>query len=87
MPFVPIDIEKYIELHMRDNPDEDPDGLRARLIEALSAWKAGETCACGNPIWVVGSATAGHACFTCITMEAAPDSDYEVADACGTGDA
>ncbi len=87
MPFVPIDIEKYVELHVRQNPDEDPDGLRARLIGALSAWKAGETCACGNPIWVVGSATAGHACFTCITLEAAPDDDYEVADACGVGDA
>jgi hypothetical protein len=87
MPFVPIDIEKYVEFHMRENPDEDPDGLRARLIGALSAWKAGDTCDCGNPIWVVGSATAGHACFTCITMEAAPDGDYEVADACGVGDA
>ena len=82
MPFVPIDIEGYIELHMRANPNEDPDGLRARLKKALSARKAGKTCDCGNPIWVVGSATSGHACFTCITMEAAPDSDYEIEDAC-----
>ena len=87
MSFVPIDIDKYVELHMRENPGEDLDGLRARLMAALSAWKAGDTCDCGNPIWVVGSATAGHACFTCITTEASPDGDYEVADACGVGDA
>ena len=82
MPFVPIDIDKYVELHMRANPDEDPDGLRDRLNVALAARKAGETCDCGNPIWVIGSATAGHACFTCITLESTPDDDYEISDAC-----
>jgi hypothetical protein len=87
VPFVPIDIEKYVELHMCSNPDEDPDGLRDRLKEALSARMAGDTCDCGNPIWVIGSAIAGHACFTCITMEAEPDHDYEIAEVCVVGDA
>ena len=87
MPFVPIEIEDYLELHMRANPGEDRNGLRARLKDALSAWKAGERCECGNPIWVIGSATAGNACFTCITMQAAPDDDYEIAEACELSDA
>ena len=85
MPFVPIGIEEYIEIHMRANPDEKPNELRGRLKEALSARKAGEKCDCGNPIWVIGSAIAGHACFTCITLEAVPDDDYEIVDACGQG--
>ena len=85
LPFVPIEVEDYVRLHMEHNPDEDPGGLRARLREALAAWKAGDSCDCGSPIWVVGSATAGHACFTCITMQAVPDDDYEIVDACGGG--
>ena len=82
MPFVPIEIEEYIKLHIDANPDENPDDLRLRLREALAAWKAGETCGCGNPIWVIGSAIAEYACFTCITMESVPDEDYEIAEAC-----
>ncbi len=27
-------------------------------------------CNCGNPIWVIGSAITGNACFSCITGEA-----------------
>jgi len=86
MSFVPIDIEDYVELHMRHNPGEDPGELRQRLCDALAAKKAGLTCECGNPIWIVGSATAGHACFRCITMEATPDGDYEISDPCADGD-
>nr|CAP47785.1 putative integron gene cassette protein [uncultured bacterium]CAP47849.1 putative integron gene cassette protein [uncultured bacterium] len=82
MPFAPIDLDAYVELHMQANPDEDPKDLRTRLKEALTARLAGQKCDCGNPIWVVGSASAGHACFTCITLEAAPDDDYEIAGAC-----
>jgi hypothetical protein len=31
---------------------------------------------------VIGSAETGHACFTCITGEADPSEDYEIAEAC-----
>jgi hypothetical protein len=39
------------------------------------------TCRCGNPIWVIGSAVVGNACFTCITGEALPDDDFEIDEA------
>ena len=82
MPFVPIAIDAFVDLHVKSNPDEDPAAFKVRLKEALEARQAGATCECGEPIWVIGSAVAGHACFTCITGEATPDSDYEIADAC-----
>jgi len=87
MSFVPIGIEEYVEQHVRHNPDENPAELRRRLKRALRAKLAGDSCDCGNPIWVVGSATAGHACFSCITMEAVADGDYEIEDACADVDA
>jgi hypothetical protein len=31
-----------------------------------------------GPIWAIGSAVVGNACFTCITGEADPSSDYEI---------
>ena len=86
MPFVPIEIDDYVTLHLKSNPDEKPAGLVSRLQIALAAHRAGERCDCGNPIWVVGSAVAGHACFTCITGEAVPDGDYEITDACPPDD-
>jgi len=76
--FVPIGIEQYIQQHVRRNPDEKPDALRARLRECVSAALRGERCECGEPIWAIGSAVAGHACFTCITGEASPSDDYEI---------
>ena len=42
-----------------------------------------EHCECGEPIWVIGSAVAGHACFTCITGEATPSGDYEIDEVLG----
>jgi hypothetical protein len=38
----------------------------------------GIKCTCGNDIWVIGSAIVGNSCFSCITGESAPDSDYEI---------
>jgi hypothetical protein len=86
MPFVPIAVDAFVDLHVKTNPDEGPKDLKSRLNEALEARKAGATCDCGEPIWVIGSAVARYACFTCITGEAAPDNDYEIADACGGDD-
>lgn len=86
MPFVPIAVDAFVALHVKVNPDEDPEDLRSRLNEALEARKAGAPCDCGEPIWVIGSAVAGHACFTCITGEAAPHDDFEIAEACSGDD-
>ncbi|MDX9782877.1 MAG: hypothetical protein RBT35_07870 [Bacteroidales bacterium] len=78
MSFIPITIEKYIKLHLRINPKENETELRKRLQEALTAYDKGIKCSCGNDIWVVGSVTAGHRCFTCITGESYPTGDYEI---------
>jgi len=81
LPFIPIAVEAFVALHVKANPDEDPQDLKSRLDEALLSRMAGATCGCGEPIWVIGSAIASQACFTCITGEAVPDGDYEIAGA------
>ncbi len=87
MSFVPIKLEKYVELHLKANPGTKRAELVARIEHALKAIKNGERCQCGQAIWVVGSAEAGLACFTCITGEVTPSEDYEIADACRESDA
>jgi len=78
MGFVPIGIEEYVKLHVKSNPDENPADLLRRFRVCVGEALAGARCQCGEPIWVIGSAFAGHACFTCITGEAHPDADYEI---------
>ena len=80
--FIPISIEKYVNLHLKHNKDQDRKQLTEALDDALSAYKHDVRCACGNPIWVIGSALSGYACFTCITGEAYPEDDYEIDEAC-----
>ena len=78
MSFVPISIDKYIKKHLESNPSEDEIDLRKRLNTALTDYQKGEKCACGNDIWVIGSAFVGNSCFTCITGESYPIDDYEI---------
>jgi hypothetical protein len=78
MSFVPISIDQFVKKHLKSNPSENEKDLRVRLIDALNAFKKGEKCHCGNDIWVIGSAFAGHSCFTCITGDSYPTSDYEI---------
>ncbi len=80
--FTPISIEDFIKLHLKGNPDTSREEIETGLRSALADYKAGVKCDCGNPIWVIGSAVTGNACFTCITGEAYPDNDYELAEAC-----
>jgi len=87
MGFVPIRLEKYVQLHLRKNPRVVAADITARLQFALDAYKAGQRCYCGAPIWVIGSADAGLSCFTCITGESDPSGDYEIAEACDKRDA
>lgn len=79
--FTPISIDAYVERHAKSNRDDKPEEIRTWLQRALRDHKAGVKCRCGNPIWVIGSAVAGNACFTCITGEAGPDSDFEIDEA------
>jgi hypothetical protein len=77
--FVPISLKRYVKLHLRANPATNREDLVRRLREAMDADAKGVVCRCGNPIWIIGSAEVGLSCFTCITGEPRPDSDYEIA--------
>lgn len=79
--FIAISIEDYVPKYLVANPGARRSEVASRLREVLDAARAGARCSCGNPIWVVGSVDAGLSCFTCITGEASPDSDYEIAEA------
>lgn len=81
MSFTPIALEDYIATHLQVNPQVEPADLRRRLRRALADFKAGRKCRCGNPLWVIGSAEVGNACFTCITGETTTSGDYELAEA------
>lgn len=78
MGFIPISIKAYIKMHLKNNPNENDGDLRQRLNSALADYKNGIKCSCGNDIWVIGSASVGSSCFTCITGESRPTDDYEI---------
>jgi len=78
MSFVPIGVKEFVKLQIKNNPDEDPADLLRRLRTCIGDSLAGARCHCGEPIWVIGSVFAGHACFTCTTGEADPSEDYEI---------
>lgn len=85
MKFAPISIDDYVPRYVAANPGANARDARDRLQEALTAFRAGRRCDCGQPIWVIGSAEAGYACFTCITGEARPNGDYELSEALSLG--
>ena len=78
MGFVPISIDRYVKKHLKNNPSENEKDLRDRINRALQDYKNGKKCSCGNDIWVIGSASVGNSCFTCITGENFPIDDYEI---------
>jgi hypothetical protein len=79
--FLPISIDDYVQKHLAGNRGVDRSDLIERLNSALASARAGVRCECGERIWVIGSAEVGLSCFTCITGEAEPDDDYEIAEA------
>ena len=76
--FKPIGLREYVDLFLVANPSEVRANVVRRLREAIDAHVQGERCACGELIWIVGSAEVGLGCFTCITGTAEPDNDYEI---------
>jgi hypothetical protein len=78
MAFVPIRVEEYVKLHVKNNPDENTAGLLKLLRICIADALAGARCHCGEPIWVIGSTFVGHRCFPCITGQADPSGDYEI---------
>lgn len=78
MSFKPISVNNYVKIHIKNNPNDNETDLRKRLKIALSDYDKGIKCSCGNDIWVIGSASVGNNCFTCITGESNPNEDYEL---------
>jgi len=76
--FTKISIDNFIKMYSKNNPKDDLNSLKKRLLQFKKLKEKGETCSCGNPIWIIGSAIAGKACFTCITGEADCSDDYEI---------
>ena len=80
--FTPVKLKEFVEKYVKSNSGTSRKEITAGLQAALRDYKSGVKCDCGNPIWVIGSAVVGNGCFTCITGEAVPDSDYEIDVAC-----
>ncbi len=78
MGFVPISIDEYVKKHLKNNPSVDEKDLRESLNAALVDSANRVKCSCGNDIWVIGSASVGNSCFTCITGESHPNDDFEI---------
>ena len=76
--WIPISIDKFLKLHLKKNPNENEKVLRVRIEAALDDYKNGVKCQCGKDLWIVGSASAPFACFSCITGKEHPLGDYEL---------
>ena len=74
----PITIDQFVKIHLKKNPKANEKVLRVRIEAALDAYKNGMKCQCGKDIWIVGSASAPFACFSCITGKDHPRGDYEI---------
>jgi len=59
----PISIDRYVKIHLKNNPNENEKVLRVRIEAALDDYKNGVKCQCGNDIWIVGSASAPFGCY------------------------
>ncbi|MEQ1892059.1 MAG: hypothetical protein ABL998_05910 [Planctomycetota bacterium] len=79
--FIPISIDEYARKHVASNKGDNLADITSALRNQLEVFNRGVNCSCGEPIWVIGSALAGSACFTCITGEAEPSDDYEIDEA------
>jgi hypothetical protein len=80
--FIPIKKKDFIARYLSNNPGESEVSINESLDNAIIAYQKGKKCHCGNPLWVIGSAISGFACFTCITGESNPDGDYEIEGVC-----
>jgi len=80
--FVAVRLNQFVNQYLRNHKQADGNEVRAAVEDALAARRQGVRCACGNPLWVAGSAVAGYGCFTCITGSAEPDGDPEIDAAC-----
>ncbi|MCA1752671.1 MAG: hypothetical protein ABR572_11120 [Cryomorphaceae bacterium] len=78
MTFTPISVDDYVQLCIKHNPSIDAPTLRQGLKSALEAHKNDQRCACGNELWVIGSAHGGRTCYDCFAGKKAPDFACEI---------
>lgn len=81
MKFIPITMDAYVKQHLENYPETNERNLRHRLETALATFRRGVRCDCGNDIWVIGSASVGNSCVTCITGETTFNEYLEIGDA------
>ena len=77
---IPISIDRFAKMTVKNNPNENLADLKQRLKEAVARKKAGARCwQCDQPIWAI----VGHdGCFTCIMGEVDHSDDYEIDEVC-----
>lgn len=79
MSFNPKSIPELAQM-LQDSNGGEAHEWQIKLEVAADLKRRLQKCACGNPIWAVGSALAGSSmCFSCITGTADPSEDFEVA--------
>lgn len=61
--FIPVCLDEFIEIHLKDHPEEKSNVLRIKLESAIEAYLTGKKYSCGNDIWVAGSASNGLSAF------------------------
>ena len=76
--FITISMYKNVKTDLKSNPAKNEKVLRVRLEAALDDYQKGVKCHCGNDIWVIGSASEGNGCFTCLTGKSHPAGEYEI---------
>lgn len=78
MNFTPISKQEYVALHLMNNPSTNEAELRNKLDRVLSDFNEGIKCDCGSPLWVIGSASLGMGCYSCLTGEELPTENFEI---------
>jgi hypothetical protein len=78
MNFTPISKQEYVALHLMNNPSTNEAELRNNLDNTLTDFNNRIKCSCGKDIWVIGSASLGNGCYSCLTGETLPTDNYEL---------
>jgi hypothetical protein len=76
--FNKISVDNFIKKFKKKNPKEDFNRLKKDLLHFKQLKTQGETCNCGNELWIIGSAISGKGCFTCITGDTESSNDFEI---------
>jgi len=78
MEYVPVSYHHYVDLHVKNNPEEKRRDVEEKLNKALSDFRRGGKCDCGDNLWVIGSAFMGNRFFSCLTGDHSPSGHFEV---------